>query len=278
MFKGRQLLIATKHGKEKKIAPVLEKELGVQCFIAPGLDTDVLGTFTGEVERKDTPFITARKKCLMAIEQFHCDLVLASEGSFGPHPTICFVPADDELLLLIDKKNDLEIMAREISMETNFNGATITTESELTAFAEAVRFPSHGLILRKAKDDFTELVKGITSYAQLSKTFKELMATSGSVYIETDMRAMYNPTRMMVIEKTAKKLAAKINTHCPSCQTPGFGVVESLKGLPCDHCGFPTESTLSHLYRCVKCQFSKEELFPDRKKTEDPMYCNFCNP
>ena len=61
MFEGRKLLIATKHKKEIVIAPILEKELGVTCFVAPDLDTDELGTFTGEVERRDDPFTTARK-------------------------------------------------------------------------------------------------------------------------------------------------------------------------------------------------------------------------
>lgn len=32
----------------------------------------------------------------------------------------------------------------------------------ITAFAEQIKFPSHGLIIRKAKDDFTEIVKGIS--------------------------------------------------------------------------------------------------------------------
>ena len=112
MFKGRKLLIATKHDKEKVIAPILEKELGVTCFVAENFDTDVLGTFTGEVERKDDPITTARNKCLMAMELNNCDLAIASEGSFGPHPAIFFVHADDEMLLFIDKKNDLEIIAR----------------------------------------------------------------------------------------------------------------------------------------------------------------------
>jgi hypothetical protein len=32
MFQNRKLLIATKHQKEKVIAPILENELGVQLF------------------------------------------------------------------------------------------------------------------------------------------------------------------------------------------------------------------------------------------------------
>ncbi len=88
MFEGRYLVIATKHNKEKVIAPILERELGVKCFVPVNLDTDALGTFTGEVERKDDPITTARKKCLLAMELENCDMAIASEGSFGPHPSI----------------------------------------------------------------------------------------------------------------------------------------------------------------------------------------------
>jgi hypothetical protein len=41
MFKGRKLLIATKHEKEKVIAPILEKELGVSCFVINDFDVDI---------------------------------------------------------------------------------------------------------------------------------------------------------------------------------------------------------------------------------------------
>lgn len=51
-FSQRKLVIATKHHKEKVIAPLIEKVLGVECFVGKNFDTDTLGTFTGEVERK----------------------------------------------------------------------------------------------------------------------------------------------------------------------------------------------------------------------------------
>jgi hypothetical protein len=278
MFKGRKLLIATKHEKERVIAPILEKELGVKCFVVPDIDTDKLGTFSGEVERKDDPITTARKKCLMAMELSNCDLAVASEGSFGPHPTIYFIPSDDEFLLFIDTKNDLEISVRELSIETNFNGSEIKTEKELKEFAANSNFPSHGLILRKSKDDFRYIVKGITKAAQLNTIFQNLINNYGTAYIETDMRATYNPTRMQVIESAAKKLAEKINTPCPICTMPGFGITDSQKGLPCETCNFPTQSTLSHIYSCRKCCFTNAKQYPTGKKTEDPMYCDLCNP
>ena len=122
MFKGRQLAIATRHCKEQVMALLLEKSLGVSCFVPEDLDTDALGTFTGEVERKDDPITTLRAKCQLAMAASGCDLAVASEGSFGPHPTLGFVLSGDELVLLLDAKNGLEILGRDLSTETNFGG------------------------------------------------------------------------------------------------------------------------------------------------------------
>ena len=278
MFKGRNLLIATKYEKEKVIAPILEKELGVKCFVTADLDTDELGTFTGEVDRKDDPITTVRNKCLIAMKLTNCDLAIASEGSFGPHPSIFFVPADDELLLFIDKKNDLEIIVRELSTATNFNGSEIKTEEELKKFASNANFPSHGLVLRKSKDNFENIVKGIINEELLKNTFYHFLTNYGLAYAETDMRAMLNPMRMKVIEQATFKLTHKINTLCPNCNTPGFGITNSNRGLPCDFCNFPTRSILSYIYTCQKCNYKKEEKYPNGNQTEDPMYCDFCNP
>lgn len=278
MFKGRSLVIATKHEKEKVIAPLLEQALGVVCFIQEGFDTDTLGTFTGEIERELDPIATARQKCLLAMEVSDCDLGIASEGSFGPHPSIFFVSADDEFLIFIDKKNDLEIIVRELSTETNFNGSEIKNEQELLDFADLVKFPSHGLILRKSKIDNSYIVKGITNLEDLKKSFHLMLKKFNNVYAETDMRAMHNPSRMTVIKNATKKLVDKVNSCCPQCNIPGFGVTDAKKGLECSLCGSPTNSTLSFIYSCQKCHFKKEEMYPHKKTTEEPMYCDFCNP
>ncbi len=151
IFKNRKLIIATKHEKEAVIAPILTKELLEECFVPNDFDTDVLGTFIGEIERKLDPLSTVRQKCLMAMEKYNSDLGIASEGSFGAHPTVYFASADDEILIFIDKKNNLEIIVREISTSTNFNGKTIHNERDLLEFASKNNFPSHGLILRKSR-------------------------------------------------------------------------------------------------------------------------------
>ncbi len=277
-FEGRKLVIATKHQKESVIAPHLEKELGVTCFTPPDLDTDLLGTFTGELERRFDPLTTARKKCELAMRVTSCDLAVSSEGSFGAHPSIFFAHADEEILVFIDRKNNLEIVAKELSMETNFNGAKVTTSAELIEFSIKAGFPSHALILRQSKESHLNMHKGISDKALLLESFEKLRANHGSVYVETDMRALYNPTRMGVIEKATQKLVQKIKSVCPDCQTPGFGIVEVKKGLPCSLCAYPTNSTLSYLYICQVCHFTKEAQYPHGKKKEDPTYCDMCNP
>jgi hypothetical protein len=47
-----------------------------------------------------------------------------------------------------------------------------------------------------------------------------------TTYVETDMRAMYNPSRMTVIQNATKKLVEKINSCCPNCNIPGFGITD----------------------------------------------------
>ncbi len=278
MFQNRKLLIATKHQKEKVIAPILEKELGVSCFVDGTFDTDSLGTFTGEIERELDPISTAREKCIRAMKLNNCDLGIASEGSFGPHPTIFFISADDEFLIFIDSKNNIEIIERELSTFTNFNGKQIQSQQELLEFAQQSDFPKHGIILRKSKDENTDIHKGITDIETLKKTFEHLYLKYNTVYVETDMRAMFNPTRMSVIEKATQKLVQKIKSACPQCQMPGFGITDAKKGLECSLCGSLTNSTLSYIYICQHCQYTKEEMYPNKKTKEDPMYCDFCNP
>ena len=278
IFQNRKIIIATKHQKEQVIAPILEKELGVSCFTDETFDTDALGTFTGEVVRELDPISTAREKCLRAMKANNCDLGIASEGSFGPHPSMFFISADDEFLIFIDTKNNLEVIVREISTATNFNGKQIQSQKELMAFAKDIGFPKHSLILRKSKNENTDIQKGITDVEILKKSFEQLYAKYNYVYAEMDMRAMHNPTRMNVIEQATQKLVQKIKSTCPECQIPGFGITDAKNGLVCSLCGSPTNSTLSYIYVCQHCKFTKEEMYPNKKTTEDPTYCDYCNP
>lgn len=278
MFKNRNLVIATKHKKESVIAPIIETGLNVKCFVPNDFDSDILGTFSGEIEREEDALSTARKKCLMAMKQTNCDLGIASEGSFGPHPTIFFANADDEILIFLDSKNNLEIVVRELSLDTNFNATELNSYADLVEFAQKVDFPSHAIILKTDKKDGADCIKGIQSWQALEESYEKLSINNSHIVAETDMRALYNPKRLNAIEKATFKLVEKIKSKCPECETPGFGIVSAKLGLPCQWCKSATKSILSHIYKCQKCQFEMEKKYPNHKEVEDPMYCDYCNP
>jgi hypothetical protein len=278
MFQGRALLVATQHAKEKVMAPLLQEALGVFCEVRSDFNTDQFGTFTGEVARVASPLDTLRAKCYAAMDRYLVDLAVASEGSFGPHPSLYFIPADDEFVMLADRKNKLEIFARELSTETNFGQTEVTRWDELKAFAIEHKFPTHALILKNAPENFTTVVKGITQWDRLEMVFSEFRQKQTRVFVETDMRACFNPTRMNVIEEATKKLIKKILSVCPQCQMPGFDAVELISGLPCSWCGSPTRSVLSVIYQCTHCQYRSEKKYPNEKTVEDPAACDRCNP
>lgn len=277
-FTNRNLLIVSKHQKEEVISPLVGKELGVKTFVAKIFDTDSLGTFSGEVERKENALDTLRIKCLEAMKIEGFDLAIATEGSFGNHPTIFFAAANDELIMLKDLKNDIEIVERVLSLETNFNTEIVNSVDELKQFINKVGFPEHRVILKASENDFENMVKGVNDESQLIRFFNEFLPINGYCFIETDMRACYNPKRMKVIEEATLKLIDKIKSCCPECSFPGFGIVDIEMGLPCSLCNQPTNSTLSHIYKCKKCAYVSKKMYPKGKKYEDPIYCNECNP
>lgn len=274
-FEDRKVVIATKHKKEQAIGPLLKEAFGMEPIIPEDFDTDVLGTFTGEMERILSPIETAREKCLLALAQCDADIAVGSEGSFGPHPTLYFLPADEEYLVLVDRKNELEITVKSCSLQTNYASYEMGSEIKLADFLQQVKFPSHGLHVKGAEG---YIEKGITSENRLNEAILEAVNRFGTYTLETDMRAMNNPTRMSVIQELTEKLVEKMNSCCPSCQRPGFSPTDVIKGLLCSCCSLPTKSVKAVIYTCQGCHYTQYIDFPDSKVTEDPMFCDICNP
>jgi len=278
IFANRTLLVATKHQKEKIMAPLFFKNFQMNTIRCEGLDTDEFGTFSGEKERILDPMATARLKCDKAHELSGLDLIIASEGSFGPDPQLAFLPCNEEVLLVKDYKNNLEIPLKSTTFETNFSSFTYTSQVELDQFLQRVKFPSHRVIIKKSASDTHQMIKGIASRTLLMKKVECFVKEYGSCFLETDMRAMYNPTRRKHLRLATKKLIQKMKSICPHCARPGFAVTDVVRGLPCGLCHCPTSGILEWVYTCQGCSFSMSKKFPLQKKVEDPMYCDNCNP
>ena len=279
MFTGRVLVLATMHGKEKVIAPILEKHLGVTVVIPENFDTDQFGTFTRDKARTGNQLEAALLKVKTAMKLTGADLGVASEGSFGADPRLPFIPSNLELVVLVDEKNNLEIRGHHRSSDATIAGEYVKDVDEALAFAKKNGFPKHGVIVRKSETSTNHIYKGITTEEELRQRVSKLL--SGlfvqKVYIETDMRAHMNPTRMENIRKATEDLVKNIQSECPECGAPGFCIVTSKKGLPCRICKKETESPLAYIKKCQKCSLEKE--LPREDKTfEDPALCDICNP
>lgn len=279
-LKERVAAIATMHGKERAIAPILAEKLAIRSIVPPNFNTDRFGTFTREIKRKGTQIETARLKAIAAIELTGETLAIASEGSFGPHPAIPFLPSNREVVLLYDRTTDLEVIGEAISTKTNYSHRRVSSVEEALEFAEKIGFPEHGLVAIVGDREKEEIFKGINDSEQLAEIIETGLARSADkkVHLETDMRAHFNPLRLQAIEQATLDLIRKLGCSCPECNWPGFDVVECKAGLPCEWCNLPTALMLAEIHGCKKCGFKQEVLFPEGRKTANPGECHYCNP
>jgi hypothetical protein len=90
-YSGCSAVLSTMHGKELAIGPPYHNILNVSVQTSNTIDTDRLGTFTGEIEREGTPLETMRKKVRIGMEHLGLPYGIASEGSFGPYVHFPFI-------------------------------------------------------------------------------------------------------------------------------------------------------------------------------------------
>ncbi len=280
-FAGRTLGVATMHGKEAAIAPAFLDRLPlIACRAVEGLDTDRFGTFSGEVERVEDPRGTALRKAMEGAAGGKPDLVIASEGSFVPYPPAPFITCDEEWLVLYDARDGHSWSHRHVALETTACSTRCRTMAEVLEAAARCRFPSHGLVIRADRDAMPgpAVLKGLREPAVLVQDAAVLLERHGAAWVESDLRALMNPTRMAVIRATAERFAHDLATCCPACAEPHFAVTELVAGLPCGACGLPTEAVKALRRTCAQCGHAKLEGRTDGRLVEDPGRCALCNP
>ena len=281
-YTGSRFILTTKHAKSIAIAPVFQEKLQA-TVLEYVVDTDQLGTFSGEIDRSGSALECAQRKCEWSIKHFKekVEFALASEGSFGPHPLFPIVAGDYEILYFIDQRHGFHLHMSHLSEKTNYRTEAVQSWEELQKFTEDTLFPSHAVILRPNDRKTKEpIFKGINSRTDLKEAFNECIKKSldGKVWVETDMRAQFNPSRMKVIGELATKLADRLATLCPKCATPGWGKVRVEKGLECSWCGSKTELMKSEIFGCVKCNHETSVKRSDGLTKTDPRNCGYCNP
>ena len=275
-YKHQSVLLASKHEKEKAIAEAFFQQLSCSLCVRD-FDTDQFGTFTGEIPRTLKPFDACVLKAKTAAKRFGFDLALASEGSFGPHPTLPFVASDLEIMVFVDLKNDWVIAEHLMTQKTNYSSMTVDPTTELHDFLHRVGFPDHALTLQTHRDK-TLIAKGIQELDALNEALRRGFRVENQLFLATDMRAMMNPTRMAVIRDLAQQLAIRVATVCPACSVPGFGFKTTQGNLPCRLCDGPTSWYQNEVWACVRCSYEEQKSRKDGVLSAEPSYCQVCNP
>lgn len=278
VYAGQTVALLTQHGKEQVIAPLLYSALGCQVVRVAGYDTDLLGTFTREIPRAGTQLEAARRKARIGMQLAGLPLGLASEGSFGLDPQMGMFPWNVEFLIWIDDARELEVVGV-AQGKANFAHLLATDWAGAEAFAQQIRFPEHHLVVRPEHDGDSRIRKGISTWMEFEEVFTWALeqSPSGLVFLEVDVRAHVNPTRLEIIRLAADDLTKKLRSLCPECGAPGFWIVEHVTGLACEECGTPTQESRADVLGCVCCQHRVTRERTDRE-TADPGRCTYCNP
>lgn len=279
-YENSTIILTSKHKKGDAIAPVFRQILFSEIYTAE-LDTDTLGTFSGETARTLSALECARRKCAWGMQEYHAKYGIANEGSFGHHPDIPFLPCDHEVLYFIDDHRGFHLSVGTSSEKTNYRSQTIDTMEELRDFSERALFPSHALIIRPNYwDDKKIIFKGLQTTADMQNAFMASQQASADhkVWVETDMRAHLNPSRMAVLSSLAQKLARQLATPCPQCTCPGWGLVGLNRGITCSECENETLLVKEEVFGCQCCDYQVTLPRADGLISADPGHCQYCNP
>ncbi len=282
-YAGKAIALATMHRKERAIEPVVRKSLGGTLTVARGIDTDALGTFTGEVERPGNMTDVAIAKARLGMAETGLPIGLASEGSIGPHSANPFAQAGLELMVLIDDDRDIVVSESLVDDEPCFSHITAGPDDDarVANFLAEVGFPVQGVIVRPdGRTVRPPVFKGLQNGAALRNALRASAGHSetGLVILECDLRAHMNPRRMVTLGRLAERLAVRLNTLCPACSTPGFGFAKAEPGLPCAWCGDLTSLARHGVNACVYCTYEERHPRSDGLDKADPRYCPGCNP
>jgi hypothetical protein len=280
-LRGKTAVLATMHGKEAAVGPLLQRFLGLRVIVPDGLDTDRFGTFSREIPRAGSALDAARAKIEEGFARVPGSTIgIASEGSYGPHPDVPYLPLGHEHVLLIERHTGLQLVGRHVGAALHMAAARVTSVGEAIALAERWRFPAQGVLVMRLDGEQPSPRRGIhkelRTLPALQQAVARIVAEDGAAWLETDLRAHRNPPRMRWIRRATLDLVRALRSRCPACERPGFVRSSSVEGLPCASCRQPTSTIKAFVRACASCGHQACE--PVGVAWADPALCDLCNP
>ncbi len=272
-YAGHTIVFATMHGKERLAAEAFADELGAAVIAPDHLDTDQFGTFAGDIPRTLSPRMAATVKARLAMQITGLSCALASEGSF--RSTLIGMEAS-EILLFLDEDRGLEIVERSSGSSALPGARRVDTVDEALAYAAAIGFPEQGMLVhaRRAARVITHKTLGTT--AELAQLVANELDNGVTVTVLPDHRAHRSPSRAERIRALSERMARRLATPCPTCASPGYGLLGVERGLPCALCGTTTSVIAADLHGCAVCE--DRDRRPRPATSADPASCDRCNP
>ena len=266
------------HHKERALAPVFQRVLGAE-IVVPALDTDTLGTFSGEVPRPDALVETALLKAEMVFDALpDIDCALASEGSYGPIGRLPLVPGGVELLAFVDRKRGIRHVETLSTHRTTWRLQRFAKgDPDRLLALKGMGFPRFGVFVG-CNSDMSQPIKNLVTVEDvISAMDREAERSSdGLAVLYSDMRAHKNPLRMQVLRAAGYKLARRLQRLCPKCHAPGWGPIGSRRGLPCEACGAPTHWIDFEIDGCTVCGHAASRPRKDGRRTASRLSCKAC--
>lgn len=253
--------------------------LGAKVEVAPGVDTDQLGTFSGEIARPASPVEVTDMKARMTFAAMDVDCSVASEGSYGPIFKVPLKAGGMEILTFIDRKRGVRITQSMTTHRTNWRMLYFKAHEEERVARELtlLGFPQYGVFVMQ-NDEWLTVVKDLATIKDVIAAVNRQarISADGLALVIPDMRAHRNLLRMKVIRANAWKLTQRLLHLCPRCEAPGFGHVDSRRGLPCEACREPTHWIDFEVDGCSACGHSIARPRKDGRKTASKLSCQGC--
>jgi hypothetical protein len=279
-FINSRMVFATNHGKVQAARDPFARILNATLDELV-IDSDRLGTFSGETARTGSMLDALRGKVRLARACTSERFVIVSEGSFSSAGGFGLIAQNIEMLMAHDAVTGAEVLEQYVSWDTNYATGVLKTVEDLERFLQSISFGTHALVLYPQNEALVGHVrKGIVDRGEAVRAFEESVQLSPSrgVVAMSDMRAHMNPTRMRAIGACAELMASRLKTQCAECGSGGFGLVATVAGLPCEVCGHPTSRARAEKHACVVCGASVERPRSDGQTRADAGECERCNP
>jgi hypothetical protein len=189
------------HAKERAVAPAFRRVLGADVVPVADLDTDVLGTFSGEVPRPDTLVETSLIKAELVFRTMDVDCAIASEGSYGPIDRLPLTASGVEVMAFVDRRRGVRLFETLATHRTNWKLLRFKAgDPSVPIVLRSMGFPEYGVFVI-CSSNWDHPVKGLSSEEEVIAAMNREAGKSddGMAVLVTDMRAHRNPLRMKVV-------------------------------------------------------------------------------